>query len=101
MKIENIHEAGAIRVPRFDWEVRIVDDNLSSVPVGQPGELMVKGPGVMKGYYNNSEATKATLIDGWLLTGDVARQDEDGFLRLVDREKDPVTFPRPFFQSCE
>ena len=57
---------------------------------GQPGELIVKGPGVMKEYYKNPEATRETLVNGWLLTGDVARQDEDGFIWLVDRKKDVV-----------
>jgi fatty-acyl-CoA synthase len=88
--IENIHKVGAIGLPGFDWEVRIVDDRLTPVAPGQPGELIVKGPGVMKEYYKNPEATRETLIDGWLLTGDVARQDEDGFIWLVDRKKDVV-----------
>ena len=88
--MRNIHKVGAIGLPGFDWEVRIVDDQLNPVVQGQPGELIVKGPGVMKEYYKNPEATRETLIDGWLLTGDVARQDEDGFIWLVDRKKDVV-----------
>ena len=88
--MENMHKVGAIGLPGFDWEIKIVDDQLNSVAPGQPGELMVKGPGVMKEYYNNPEATKASLIDDWLLTGDIARQDEDGFLWLVDRKKDII-----------
>ena len=77
-------------MPGFDWEIKIVDDQLNPVTQGQPGELMVKGPGVMKEYYKNPEATGETLVDGWLLTGDVARQDEDGFIWLVDRKKDVI-----------
>ncbi len=88
--VENMHKVGAIGLPGFDWEIRIVDENLSPVEPGQPGELMVKGPGVMKCYYKNLEATEKTLIDGWLLTGDIARQDEDGFIWLVDRKKDVI-----------
>jgi len=88
--IENIQKVGAIGRPGFDWECRIVDENLKPVPTGQKGELMVKGPGVMKAYYKNPEATKNTIIDGWLLTGDIARCDEDGFMWLVDRKKDVI-----------
>lgn len=88
--IENLHKVGAIGVPGFDWEFKIVDEELKQVPKGQPGELMVKGPGVMKEYYKNPEATEKTLFDGWLLTGDMARVDEDGFIWLVDRKKDVI-----------
>jgi acyl-CoA synthetase (AMP-forming)/AMP-acid ligase II len=88
--IENLHRVGAIGKPGFDWEYRIVDTNLEQVPKGKPGELMVKGPGVMKEYYKNPEATKDTIIDGWLLTGDMAKVDEDGFIWLVDRKKDVI-----------
>jgi acyl-CoA synthetase (AMP-forming)/AMP-acid ligase II len=88
--LENLHKVGAIGVPGFDWECRVVDDQLRDVPKGEPGELAVKGPGVMKEYYKNSEATRNTLVDGWLLTGDMARFDEDGFIWLVDRKKDVI-----------
>ena len=57
---------------------------------GQIGELAVKGPGVMKCYYNDPKATAETIKDGWLLTGDMARMDEDGFIYLVDRKKDVI-----------
>ena len=88
--MENLHKVGAIGVPGFDWEFKIVDFDSREVPEGEPGELVVKGPGVMKEYYNNPEATESTLIDGWLLTGDMARQDKDGFIWLVDRKKDVI-----------
>jgi acyl-CoA synthetase (AMP-forming)/AMP-acid ligase II len=88
--MENLHKIGSIGKPGFDWECRIVDDALKEVPKGETGELMVKGPGVMKGYYKNPEATEKTIIDGWLLTGDMARFDEDGFIWLVDRKKDVI-----------
>ncbi len=88
--MENIHKVGAIGVPGFDWEFKIVDNALKAVEQGQPGELIIKGPGVMKAYYNNPVATQETLKDGWLLTGDVARQDSDGFIWLVDRKKDVI-----------
>ena len=88
--LENTAKVGAIGVPGFDWECRIVDFELQPLPRGESGELLVKGPGVMKEYYKNPEATAATLNDGWLLTGDIARIDEDGFIWLVDRAKDII-----------
>jgi len=88
--MENLHKVGAIGIPGFDWEYKIVDTHLETVPRGGVGELMVKGPGVMKAYYRNPEATESTLFDGWVLTGDMARTDEDGFIWLVDRKKDVI-----------
>jgi len=88
--IENSHKVGSIGQPGFDWEYRIVDDQLRIVKKGEPGELAIRGPGVMKEYYKNPEATKRTLVDGWLMTGDMARVDEDGFIWLVDRKKDII-----------
>ena len=88
--VENIHKVGAIGIPGHNWEVKIVDENGCPVPQGQVGELTVKGHGVMKCYYNDPKATAAVLKDGWLLTGDMARMDEDGFIYLVDRKKDVI-----------
>lgn len=88
--MENIHKVGAIGVPGYRWECRIVDENGAVVPQGEVGELCVKGPGVMTCYYNNPEATAETIRDGWLFTGDMAMQDEDGFYYLVDRKKDVI-----------
>jgi len=88
--LENMHKVGAIGIPGFDWETRIVDKELHPLAPGDIGELIVKGPGVMKEYYKNPEATKETIVNGWLLTGDIAREDEDGFIWLVDRKKDVI-----------
>jgi len=88
--LENIHKVGAIGIPGYGWQVKIIDENGNDVPQGEVGELAVKGPGVMKCYYNNPKATAEVLHDGWLWTGDMARQDEDGFYFLVDRKKDVV-----------
>lgn len=86
----NVHKVGAIGVPGFNWDVEIVDSNRIPVPRGEVGELMVRGPGVMKEYYKNPEETKKVLFDSWLLTGDMVRQDQDGFIWLVDRKKDVI-----------
>ena len=82
--IENQHKVGAIGIPGFDWEFQIVDNEFKPVPPGTPGELIVKGPGVMKAYYRNPKASADILKNGWLLTGDMAQLDEDGFIWLVD-----------------
>ena len=88
--IENINKIGAIGIPGYGWETKIINDKGEEVAQGEVGELAVKGPGVMKCYYNNPEATAEVLCDGWLRTGDMARMDEDGFIFLVDRRKDVV-----------
>lgn len=88
--VENITKVGAIGKPGFLWEAMIADESGQPVARGEVGELAVKGPGVMKGYYKDDAATAAVLRDGWLLTGDMAREDEDGFIYLVDRKKDVI-----------
>ncbi|MBQ8147517.1 MAG: acyl--CoA ligase [Lachnospiraceae bacterium] len=88
--VENIHKVGAIGVPGYGWEVKIVDENGEQVQQGGVGELCVKGPGVMTCYYKNQEATDEILKGEWLFTGDMAMQDEDGFIFLVDRKKDVI-----------
>jgi len=72
------------------FEARCVDDEGNTVPIGQVGELWVRGSPVIKGYINRPEATAETITDGWLHTGDIARMDEDGFIYIVDRKKDMV-----------
>jgi acyl-CoA synthetase (AMP-forming)/AMP-acid ligase II len=88
--VENDHKVGAIGIPGFDWECRVIDENMNSVVPGNPGELLVRGPGVMKEYYRNPEATAQAIKKGWLHTGDIARMDEDGFIWLIDRKKDII-----------
>lgn len=88
--VENIHKVGAIGKAGFGWQTRIVDENRNDVARGEVGELAVKGPGVMECYYHDEAATKEVLEDGWLFTGDMAQEDEDGFIFLVDRKKDVV-----------
>jgi len=88
--IENTHKVGAIGRPGFNWETRIVDEEGKDVASGDPGELILRGNGVMREYYKNPEATARALKDGWLYTGDMVRQDEDGFIYIVDRKKDVI-----------
>ncbi|MDO5520928.1 MAG: class I adenylate-forming enzyme family protein [bacterium] len=88
--IENIHKVGAIGKPGYGWEVKIVDEKGEQVQRGKVGELIVKGPGVMTCYYNDKKATEEVLREGWLYTGDMAQEDEDGFIMLVDRKKDVI-----------
>ncbi len=87
---ENINKVGAIGVPGYGWEAKIVDENGNELANGGIGELIVKGPGVMLEYYKNPQATAESLKDGWLYTGDVGKKDDDGFIYLVDRKKDVV-----------
>ena len=88
--VENIHKVGAIGKAGFGWKVKIVDENGNTVNRGEVGELCVKGPGVMTCYYRDEKATAETIKDGWLFTGDMAQEDEDGFIFLVDRKKDVI-----------
>lgn len=88
--VENVHKVGTIGKAGYGWEVKIVDEKGERVKQGQVGELVVKGPGVMSCYYHDERATKEVLKDGWLFTGDMAEEDEDGFILLVDRKKDVI-----------
>jgi acyl-CoA synthetase (AMP-forming)/AMP-acid ligase II len=88
--IENTHKVGAIGRPGFNWDARIVDEEGNNVQRGTPGELVIRGNGVMREYYKNPEATAKALKDGWLYTGDIVREDEDGFIFIVDRKKDVI-----------
>ena len=87
--IENIDHVGAIGIPGYMWECKIVSDSGKEVKDGEVGELCVKGPGVMKCYYKNKEATDEVLKGEWLYTGDMAKM-VDGFIYLVDRKKDVI-----------
>jgi len=84
------HYSGSIGLPVPSTDVRLVDDNGNEVPHGEAGELQVKGPQVMLGYWQRPEATDEILKDGWLSTGDVVTIDDEGFLRIVDRKKDMI-----------
>ncbi|MFE2009782.1 long-chain fatty acid--CoA ligase [Streptomyces sp. NPDC059491] len=83
-------KAGSIGTPIRDVEVRLLDEEGQDVAPGEIGELAVRGPNLMKGYWNRPEETRAAIPDGWLRTGDLARADEDGYLYVVDRKKDMI-----------
>lgn len=85
-------KVGSIGIPISDTECRIVDvkDGQTDLPVGESGELLIKGPQVMKGYHNNPQETAETLTKGWLHTGDIAKMDEEGYFYIVDRKKDMI-----------
>lgn len=78
----------SIGLPSMHTEVRLLDDNGNEVPVGEVGEIVVKGPTVTPGYWRNPEATAETIVDGWLHTGDLGVQDKDGMYEWIDRKKD-------------
>ncbi|GGP65703.1 long-chain-fatty-acid--CoA ligase [Shewanella algicola] len=81
---------GSIGLPASSTDIRLVGADGEDVALGEPGEMWVKGPQVMKGYYNRQKATDEVLRDGWLATGDIATMDENGFFRIVDRKKDMI-----------
>jgi len=83
-------KAGSVGVPIEGVEVKVVDDNGRDLPRGKAGELCVKGPNVMKGYFHLPQATAETIKEEWLFTGDIARIDEDGYIYIVDRKKDMI-----------
>lgn len=80
----------SVGYPLPHLEVGIVDENNQFLPQGEPGEIVVRGHCVMKGYWNNPEQTAATVIDGWLHTGDIGKMDKDGYIYLLDRKKDLI-----------
>ncbi|RJT17405.1 long-chain-fatty-acid--CoA ligase FadD [Buttiauxella izardii] len=84
------YHSGSIGLPVPSTEVKMIDDEGEEVPPGEPGELCVKGPQVMLGYWQRPDATDEILQDGWLRTGDIAVMDEEGFMRIVDRKKDMI-----------
>ena len=83
-------KVGTVGIPLPGQEIRVVDATGAAVPQGELGEVVIKGPNVMRGYLNRPEETAKTVVDGWLHTGDVGRFDEDGYLVLVDRAKDMI-----------
>jgi acyl-CoA synthetase (AMP-forming)/AMP-acid ligase II len=88
--LENLHKLGSFGYPRINLDARVVDDNDNDVPIGTVGEMIIKGANVMKEYYKNPEKTAETLRNGWLHTGDLVRQDEEGFITYIDRKKDLI-----------
>ena len=79
-----------LALPNTEYKIVDIDDYTKIVPQGESGEIMIKGPQVMQGYWNKPEETEGQLKDGWLLTGDIGRMDEDGYLYIVDRKKDMI-----------
>jgi acyl-CoA synthetase (AMP-forming)/AMP-acid ligase II len=84
------HKIGSIGKPGVNWEARIVNEKGEDVKIGEVGEIIVRGNGVMKGYYKNPQKTAETIRNGWLYTGDIGRIDSDGFFWIVDRKKDVI-----------
>jgi long-chain acyl-CoA synthetase len=85
-----LRKPGTVGLPVYDTEVRVVDPagvDLTPLPVGEPGEVCIRGPQVMAGYKDRPEETAAALVDGWLRTGDIGTLDDDGYLSIVDRKK--------------
>jgi len=87
--IDGTGKLGSVGKALPGWEMKIVDDNGREIPPNQPGEIIVRGP-IMKGYYNNPQATAEAIKDGWLYTGDIGRVDEDGYLFLSGRKKETI-----------
>ncbi len=88
--IDGSGRLGTIGMPVPSTDVRIADEEGKVLGVGEVGEIQVKGPQVMKGYYNRAEATAKVIKDGWLSTGDIGMMSEDGFFQIVDRKKDMI-----------
>ncbi len=88
--IEGIRKPGSIGLPLPGVDVKLVDEDLKEVRVGEIGEIAVKGPNVMKGYFNMPEETENTMFDNWLLTGDMGKRDEDNYYYIIDRKKELI-----------
>ncbi len=83
-------KAGSVGTAMYEYEIKIVDENMEELPRGGIGDIIVKGDNVMLGYYNREEATRDTIVNGWLLTGDLGYMDDEGFIFIVDRRKDLI-----------
>lgn len=87
---DGIRKPSSVGLPLPGVDVKVIGEDGESLPAGNIGELLVRGPNVMKGYFNNSEGTEVVLKNGWLYTGDMAKLDEDGYIYIVDRKKDLI-----------
>jgi acyl-CoA synthetase (AMP-forming)/AMP-acid ligase II len=87
---DSTRKMGSVGLPMRDVELRVVDDAMLDVGPDQVGEIVYRGPFVMRGYWNNAEATAEAFAGGWFHSGDLATRDEEGYLRLVDRKKDMI-----------
>jgi long-chain acyl-CoA synthetase len=85
-----VRKPGSVGLPLPGLEVKIFDEEDREVPTGEVGEVVIQGPAVMKGYYNNPQATAETLKNGWLHTGDLGKRDEEGYVYILDRKKDMI-----------
>lgn len=83
-------KAGSVGMAQYGYQIKIVDDEMNELPFGQIGDIIVKGDHVMQGYFNRPEATRETIVNGWLMTGDMGYLDDEGFLFIVDRKKDLI-----------
>jgi long-chain acyl-CoA synthetase len=88
--IDGLSKSGTVGLPVPDVDMKIVDDDGRDLPDGVVGEIAVRGPNVMKGYWNQPEATAEVFRNGWFLTGDLGTRDEDGYFSIVDRKKDLI-----------
>jgi long-chain acyl-CoA synthetase len=86
--VHGVRKPGSVGLPLPDIEVKIYDDHDRELPAGQVGEIVVRGPNVMQGYFNHPEETATTLRNGWLHTGDMGKKDDDGYIFIVDRRKE-------------
>lgn len=88
--VDGVKKPGSIGLPLPDISMIVADEEGKEVPMGEVGEILIKGDNVMMGYYNDQEATGNVFINGWLRTGDLGRADEDGYIYIVDRKKDLI-----------
>ncbi len=88
--LEAERRAGSVGIPIPGVEVQIIDDELKPVPIGESGEICVRGDSVMQGYYNHKEQTAEAMHQGWLRTGDIGKKDEDGYVYILDRKKNMI-----------
>jgi len=87
---DSLRKIGSVGRPAFNVSIRIVDESMKDVPVGEIGEIVYRGPNLMLGYWNNPDATRASFDGGWFHSGDLVRQDDEGYIYVVDRKKDMI-----------